>query len=120
MQVKQVDLAQAKRTLALVWFIGASVVVSLVVVQSLLGKFGDRVMDARQPKRATTFADLIGTWACWRNLGRKSLAAETQAIVITHNRGTIEVADTLYGVSMREDGVSQVLSLRLADAVVAG
>ncbi|MEA2523754.1 MAG: chromosome segregation protein [Thermomicrobiales bacterium] len=50
----------------------------------------------------------------------RSLAAETQAIVITHNRGTIEVADTLYGVSMREDGVSQVLSLRLADAVVAG
>lgn len=50
----------------------------------------------------------------------QALAAETQAIVITHNRGTIEVADTLYGVSMREDGVSQVLSLRLADAAVAG
>jgi chromosome segregation protein len=45
------------------------------------------------------------------------LAAETQAIVITHNRGTVEVAGTLYGVSMRDDGVSQVLSLRLADAV---
>jgi chromosome segregation protein len=49
----------------------------------------------------------------------QALAAETQAIVITHNRGTIEVADTLYGVSMREDGVSQVLSLRLAEAVIA-
>ena len=50
----------------------------------------------------------------------RELAAETQAIIITHNRGTIEVADTLYGVSMRDDGVSQVLSLRLADVVLAG
>jgi hypothetical protein len=33
---------------------------------------------------------------------------------ITHNRGTIEVAETLYGVSMREDGVSTVLSMRMA------
>ena len=47
------------------------------------------------------------------------LANETQAIIITHNRGTIEVADTLYGVSMREDGTSTVLSLRLSDVVLA-
>ncbi|MEZ4505209.1 MAG: AAA family ATPase [Thermomicrobiales bacterium] len=44
----------------------------------------------------------------------QELAAETQAIIITHNRGTIEVADSLYGVSMREDGVSTVLSMRMA------
>jgi chromosome segregation protein len=44
----------------------------------------------------------------------RRLARETQAIVITHNRGTTEIADALYGVSMRDDGVSQVLSLRLA------
>jgi chromosome segregation protein len=49
----------------------------------------------------------------------QGLAAETQVIVITHNRGTIEIADTLYGVSMGDDGVSQVLSLRLVDAVAA-
>ena len=42
----------------------------------------------------------------------QELASETQAIIITHNRGTIEVADSLYGVSMREDGVSTVLSMR--------
>ena len=41
-------------------------------------------------------------------------------IIITHNRGTIEIADTLYGVSMGDDGVSQVLSLRLADVVIGG
>jgi chromosome segregation protein len=45
----------------------------------------------------------------------RRLVRETQAIVITHNRGTTEIADALYGVSMRDDGVSQVLSLRLAD-----
>lgn len=45
----------------------------------------------------------------------RKLAAETQAIVITHNRGTVEIADTLYGVTMGGDGVSQVLSLRLSD-----
>ncbi len=44
----------------------------------------------------------------------QQLAADTQAIIITHNRGTIEVADSLYGVSMREDGVSTVLSMRIA------
>jgi chromosome segregation protein len=48
----------------------------------------------------------------------QELAAETQAIVITHNRGTVDVADTLYGVSMRDDGVSQVLSLRLSETAI--
>ncbi len=45
----------------------------------------------------------------------RQLADETQAIVITHNRGTVEIADTLYGVTMGGDGVSQVLSLRLSE-----
>ena len=45
----------------------------------------------------------------------RNLADETQAIVITHNRGTVEIADTLYGITMGGDGVSQVLSLRLTD-----
>jgi chromosome segregation protein len=45
----------------------------------------------------------------------RQLARETQAIVITHNRGTVEIADTLYGVTMGGDGVSQVLSLKLTD-----
>ncbi len=48
----------------------------------------------------------------------QQLANETQAIIITHNRGTIEVADSLYGVSMREDGVSTVLSMRMAGELV--
>ena len=43
----------------------------------------------------------------------RDLAATTQFIVVTHNRGTIEGADTLYGVTMGDDGVSRVMSLRL-------
>jgi chromosome segregation protein len=45
----------------------------------------------------------------------KDLAERTQFIVVTHNRRTIEVADSIYGVSMAADAASRVLSMRLAD-----
>jgi chromosome segregation protein len=45
----------------------------------------------------------------------RALSSQTQVVVVTHNRGTIEIADTLYGVSMGADGVSKVLSLRLTE-----
>ena len=55
------------------------------------------------------------------NVGRfaealRGLADQTQFIVITHNRGTIEMADALYGVTIGDDAVSRVISLRLGDA----
>ena len=55
------------------------------------------------------------------NIGRftdalRELSKQTQCIVITHNRGTIETADALYGVTVGEDSVSRVISLRLEDA----
>lgn len=43
----------------------------------------------------------------------KRLTDRTQMVVITHNRGTIEGADTLYGITMGPDGVSRILSMRL-------
>jgi chromosome segregation protein len=49
----------------------------------------------------------------------REFAAQTQFIVVTHNRGTMEGADTLYGVTMQERGVSKVLSCSLDDPVVA-
>ncbi len=54
------------------------------------------------------------------NIGRfssalRSLAQEIQFVVITHNRGTIEAADALYGVTVGDDAVSRVISLKLAD-----
>jgi chromosome segregation protein len=55
------------------------------------------------------------------NVGRfaealRSLADQTQFVVITHNRGTIESADALYGVTVGDDAVSRVISLRLEEA----
>jgi chromosome segregation protein len=56
------------------------------------------------------------------NVGRfrealTDLSQQTQFLLVTHNRGTIEAADTIYGVSMGEDGASRVLSLRLEELV---
>ncbi len=54
------------------------------------------------------------------NIGRfasalRKLAESIDFVVITHNRATIETADTIYGVTMTDAAVSRVLSLRLAD-----
>ena len=59
------------------------------------------------------------------NVGRfrsklEELAEQTQFIVITHNRATVESADAVYGVSMGSNAVSQVVSLKLGQAEVAG
>jgi chromosome segregation protein len=42
----------------------------------------------------------------------RELSLNTQFIVITHNRGTVQVANTIYGVSMQPDSASQVISIR--------
>jgi len=54
------------------------------------------------------------------NVGRfvaalQELAQNSQFIIITHNRRTIETADSIYGVSMGDDSISRLLSLRLSD-----
>lgn len=43
----------------------------------------------------------------------RRITGNTQFIVITHRRGTMEAADVLYGVTMQEDGVSKLLKLDL-------
>jgi chromosome segregation protein len=57
------------------------------------------------------------------NLGRLILLLEelrdsSQLIVITHQKRTMEIADALYGVTMRGDGVTTVVSQRMSE--VAG
>jgi chromosome segregation protein len=58
------------------------------------------------------------------NLGRlitllEQLQESSQLIIITHQKRTMEIADALYGVSMRGDGITQVISQRLKDNAIA-
>lgn len=45
------------------------------------------------------------------------LASRTQVILVTHNRGTIEAAHAVYGITMGGQGISQAISLRLRERV---
>jgi chromosome segregation protein len=49
----------------------------------------------------------------------EELRESSQLIVITHQKRTMEVADALYGVSMRGDGITTVISQRLRDTAAA-
>jgi chromosome segregation protein len=58
------------------------------------------------------------------NLGRllgvfEQLRETSQLIVITHQKRTMEIADALYGVSMRQDGVSAVVGQRVGERVAS-
>ena len=43
----------------------------------------------------------------------KKFSDETQFLVITHRKGTMEAADTVYGVTMEENGISKLLSIKM-------
>jgi len=58
------------------------------------------------------------------NVGRyrdmlQELSSQTQFIVITHNRNTVQAADTVYGITMGADSASQVIGLKLDEPVKA-
>ena len=53
----------------------------------------------------TRFADYV-----------KAYSDDTQFILITHRKGSMEVCDTLYGVSMEEKGISKIVSARFGEA----
>lgn len=66
----------------------------------------DEVDAALDEANVTRFRDLL-----------QELAPQTQFIVITHNRGTVQAAQTIYGISMGTDSASQAISIRPEDYV---
>lgn len=62
----------------------------------------DAALDDENTKR---FSDLV-----------KKFSNQTQFVLITHNKITMEIADILYGITMSGDGISKVLSLKLDKA----
>ncbi|MDP3725527.1 MAG: AAA family ATPase, partial [Nanoarchaeota archaeon] len=65
----------------------------------------DEIDAALDDENARRFAELV-----------TKFSDKTQFLIVTHNRITMEYADILYGVTMGEDGVSKVLSLKLEEA----
>ncbi|OGE74016.1 MAG: hypothetical protein A3C49_04470 [Candidatus Doudnabacteria bacterium RIFCSPHIGHO2_02_FULL_42_25] len=65
----------------------------------------DEVDAALDEANSIRFAKILGT-----------LAHQTQFITITHNRETMRQAHTLYGVTMNDEGVSKILSVKLEKA----
>lgn len=67
----------------------------------------DEVDSALDEKNSKRFSDLV-----------KTSAPNSQFIMVTHNRVTMEAASILYGVTMDENGASKILSLKLEDKVI--
>jgi len=65
----------------------------------------DEVDAALDEENSLRFAEIVA-----------ELSSKTQFIIITHNRATMEHAHLLYGVTMSDDGISKLLSLKLEDA----
>jgi chromosome segregation protein len=69
----------------------------------------DEVDAALDEANSIRFAKILGT-----------LAHQTQFVTITHNRETMREAHTLYGVTMSDEGISKILSIKLEQAEKVG
>jgi chromosome segregation protein len=66
----------------------------------------DEIDAALDEANARRFSELV-----------KNFSTKSQFIIVTHNRATMEAADVLYGVTMADDGISKLLSLRLGEGL---
>ena len=64
----------------------------------------DEIEAALDDGNISTFADYL-----------RDFSKDTQFVVVTHRKGTMERCDGLYGVAMEEKGVSKMLSVELKD-----
>lgn len=64
----------------------------------------DEVDAPLDESNARRFAELV-----------KNFSSKTQFLIVTHNRATMEAADVLYGITMGDDGVSKVLSMKMEE-----
>ena len=65
----------------------------------------DEVDAALDEANTVRFAEILGT-----------LAGQTQFVTVSHNRETMRKAHTLYGITMGDDSVSKVISLKIDQA----
>ena len=79
----------------------AALIFSLLKVSPTPFCVMDEVDAMLDEANVTRFRDLL-----------RELSLQTQFIVITHNRGTVQAAQTVYGISMGGDSVSQVISIK--------
>jgi chromosome segregation protein len=84
---------------------GVALLLGMLAVRPLPFVVLDEVDAALDEANVTRFGDAI-----------RELSERTQVVVITHNRGTVEVADSLWGVTAGEDAASRVFGLRLDEA----
>lgn len=92
---------------------GERALTSIALLSAILASYPspfvvlDEVDAALDEANSIRFGKILGT-----------IAHQTQFITITHNRETMRQSHTLYGVTMGDDGISKVLSLKLEQAAV--
>jgi chromosome segregation protein len=84
---------------------GVALLLGMLAVRPLPFVVLDEVDAALDEANVARFGDAI-----------RELSERTQVVVITHNRGTVEVADSLWGVTVGDDAASRVFGLRLDEA----
>ena len=81
----------------------AALIFALIVVKPSPFYLLDEVDAALDDANVERFSEMV-----------KTFAADSQMLIVTHNKKTMEMADRLYGVTMREAGVSSIVSAELS------
>lgn len=81
----------------------AALIFALIVVKPSPFYLLDEVDAALDDANVERFSEMV-----------KSFAADSQMIIVTHNKKTMEIADRLYGVTMSEAGISSIVSAELS------